>query len=181
MMFTTRDTKGHTQLYLTFIFKVNHQGQVTDFGFSEILDLANVRIDTKIKSVACIQPEIRKVIQIICVTLSFKVNRQGHMIFLTYLISSTSKMYESTPRSTSYHVYNRRWERSCKKVFDLDFQGHAIKIEFFHYHRWIPWPRKHTHEKYFQKIRTGRQKYRGGCINPPWASEGGFLPWASEG
>ena len=22
-------------------------------------------------------------------------------------------------------------KRSCKKVFDLDFQGHAIKIEFF--------------------------------------------------
>ena len=63
MMFTTRDTKGHTQMCLTFIFKVNHQGHVTDFGFPEILDLANVRIDTKIKSVACIQPEIRKVIQ----------------------------------------------------------------------------------------------------------------------
>ena len=81
MMFTTRDTKGHTQMCLTFIFKVNHQGQVTDFGFSEILDLANVRIDTKIKSVACIQPEIRKVIQWMCVTLSSKVNRQGHGIF----------------------------------------------------------------------------------------------------
>ena len=66
---------------LTFIFKVNHQGQVTDFEFSEILDLANVRIDTKIMSVACIQPEIRKVIQLICVTLSSKVNRQDHMIF----------------------------------------------------------------------------------------------------
>ena len=48
---------------LTFIFKVKHQGHLTDFGFSEILDLANVRIDTKITSVACIQAEIRKVIQ----------------------------------------------------------------------------------------------------------------------
>ena len=66
---------------LTFIFKVNHQGQVTDFAFFEILDLANVRIDTKIKCLACIQPEIRKVIQLICVTLSFKINLQGHMIF----------------------------------------------------------------------------------------------------
>ena len=53
MMFTIRDTKGHTQMCLTFRFKVNHQGQVTDFGFSEILDLAYVRMDTKIKSVAC--------------------------------------------------------------------------------------------------------------------------------
>ena len=66
---------------LTFIFKVNHQGQVTDIAFFEIFDLANVRIDTKIKSLSCIQPEIRKVIQLLCVTLSFKVNRQGHIIF----------------------------------------------------------------------------------------------------
>ena len=51
---------------LTFIFKVNHQGQVTDFAFFEILDLANVRIDTEIKFLACIQPEIRKVIQLMC-------------------------------------------------------------------------------------------------------------------
>ena len=75
-----RVRKGHTQMCLTFIFKANHQGQVTDFRFSEILGLANVRIDTKIKSVACIQPEIRKVIHLMCVTLSFKVNRQGHII-----------------------------------------------------------------------------------------------------
>ena len=167
MMFTTRDTKGHTKMCLTFIFKINHRGQVTDFAFFEILDLANVRIDTEIKFLACIQPEIRKVIQLICVTLSFKVKRQGHVIFLTYLISTTSKMLESTPRSTSYHVCNRRYERSCKKVFDLDFQGHAIKIEFFRYHRWIPWPRKHTHEKDFQKIRTGRQKSKGGVASTP--------------
>ena len=38
--------------------KIKHQGQVTYFGFSEILNFANVRINTKIKSVACIQPEI---------------------------------------------------------------------------------------------------------------------------
>ena len=65
---------------LTFIIKVNHQCQVTEFAFFKILDLANVRIDTKIKCLACIQPETRKVIQLICVTLSFKVNRQGHVI-----------------------------------------------------------------------------------------------------
>ena len=63
MMLTTRNTKSHAQMCLTFIFKVKHQDQVTYFEFSEILDLANVRIDTKIKSVACIQPEIWKVIQ----------------------------------------------------------------------------------------------------------------------
>ena len=63
MMFTKRDTKGSTQMCLTLIFKVNHQGQVIDFGFSEIIDLGNVRIDTKVKSASCIQPEIMKVIQ----------------------------------------------------------------------------------------------------------------------
>ena len=145
MMFTTRDTKGHTQMCLTFIFKVNRQGQVTGLGFSEILDIVNVRIDTKIKSAACIQPELRKVIQWMCVTLSSKVNRKVTWLFITFSISLTSKMLESIPRSSLYHVYNPRYESSCKKVFDLDFQGHAIKIEFFHYHRWIPWPRKHTH------------------------------------
>ena len=63
MMFTIRDTKGHTQMCLTSIFKVNHQDQVTSFRFSEILDIVNDRIDTKIKSAACRQPEQRKVIQ----------------------------------------------------------------------------------------------------------------------
>ena len=75
MMFTTRDTKDHTQMCLTFIFKVNHKGQVTDLGFYEILDILNARIDTKIKSAACIQPKLRKVIPGMCVTLSFKINR----------------------------------------------------------------------------------------------------------
>ena len=48
---------------LTLKIKVNHQGHVTDFRFSEILDIVNVRIATKIKSAACMQPELRKVIQ----------------------------------------------------------------------------------------------------------------------
>ena len=61
--------------------KINRQGHVIFFNIFEISDLENVRIDTKIKSVACIQPEMRKVIQSIFVTLSSKVNRQGHVIF----------------------------------------------------------------------------------------------------
>ena len=35
---------------LTLKIKVKHQVQVTDFGVSEILNLENVRIDTKIES-----------------------------------------------------------------------------------------------------------------------------------
>ena len=48
---------------LNLKIKVKHQCQVTENGFfSEILDLEYVRFDTKIKSIAGIQPEISKVI-----------------------------------------------------------------------------------------------------------------------
>jgi hypothetical protein len=42
-MFATGDMKGH-------VFDLDCQGQVTDFVFSEILDIVNVGIDTEIKS-----------------------------------------------------------------------------------------------------------------------------------
>ena len=46
---------------MTLIFKVNRQGHVIRFDLFEIPDLENVEINTKIKSVACIQPEIIEV------------------------------------------------------------------------------------------------------------------------
>ena len=61
------------------IFKVNRQGNVIYFGLFEISDLVNVEIDTKIKSVACLQPEIKRSHRV-GLTLTFKVNRQGHEI-----------------------------------------------------------------------------------------------------
>ena len=60
---------------LTLKIKVSHQGQVNEHGFSEILDIENVKIDTKIESIACIQPEICKVIGKSCMTLSSKNKR----------------------------------------------------------------------------------------------------------
>ena len=53
---------------------------MTNFGLFEITDLEFVRIDTKIKSVSCIQPKIRKVIIKVSLTLTFKVNCQGQVI-----------------------------------------------------------------------------------------------------
>ena len=47
---------------LTLKIEVKHQGQVTKNRISEILDLEYVRFDTKIESIAGIQPEISKVI-----------------------------------------------------------------------------------------------------------------------
>ena len=86
----------------------------------------------------------------VCLTLIFKVMQLKTWVsrstvevtsfIVTCLISSILKIWKSTPRSSFNHVCNRRLERSCKRMFDLDFQGHAIKIEFFYYHCWIPWP-----------------------------------------
>ena len=50
---------GLPEVYM--IFKVNRQGHVIYFGLFEISDLEYVENDTKIKSVACIQPEIQEV------------------------------------------------------------------------------------------------------------------------
>ena len=47
---------------LTLKVKVKHQGQVHKNELSEILYLEYVRFDTKIESIAGIQPEISKVI-----------------------------------------------------------------------------------------------------------------------
>ena len=82
----------------TLEIKVKHQSQVPENEFSEILDLKYVRFHTKIESnqsIAGIQPEISKVIWKKCMTLSFKVNRQGHVFVFQHLsISSISKMLE---------------------------------------------------------------------------------------
>ena len=88
-------------------------------------------------------------------------------------------MLESTPRSTLYHVYNRRYKRSCKKVFDLDFQGHAMKIEFFSLSRLDSVTPKTYPREIFLKNSDGKTEIQGGGTHPPWASEVGFSPWAS--
>ena len=62
IIYTTRNEEGHTKVNLTLILKVNCQGHVNNFGLFEITDLELVRIDTKVKSVLCIQPKITKVI-----------------------------------------------------------------------------------------------------------------------
>ena len=166
MIFTTRDTKGHTKMCLTFIFKVNHLSHVTDSGFSEILDLANVRIDTKIKSVACIQPEIRKVIQWMCVTSSFKVERQGDMIYfnifdildLENVRIDTKINFVSCLQPEIKVMQKGVWpwfSRSCNKdrIFSLSPLDSLIPKTY-------PW-------EIFSKNSTGRQKSRGGWYPPP--------------
>ena len=43
---------------MTLSFKVNRQDHVIAFNIFDILDLENVRINTKINCVSCLQPEI---------------------------------------------------------------------------------------------------------------------------
>ena len=165
--FTTRDTKGHTQMCLTYIFKVNHRGHVTYFRFSEILDLENVRIDTKIKSVACIQPEIRKVIQLMCVTLSSKVNRQGHIIFFNIFdifnlknvridtkINFVSCLQPEIRKVMQKSVWPR-FSRSCNndRIFSLSRLDSLTPKTY-------PW-------EIFSKNSDGKAKIQGGSYPPP--------------
>ena len=131
-----------TQMCLTFIFKVKHQGQVTDFKFSEILDLANVRIYTKIKSVACIQPEMRKVIQLICVTLSSKVNRQGHVIFFNIFDIPDLENVRIDTKIKSVACIQPEMRKVIQLMCDLEFQGQPSRSRDFFQHIWYPRPRK---------------------------------------
>ena len=136
-----------------------------DFGFSEILDLENVRIDTKVKSASCIQPELMKVIQWMCVTLNSKVNRQGHrIVFNIFDILDLENVRIDTKINFVSCLQPEIWKVMQKGVWPW-FSRSCNKDRIFHYHRWIPWPRKHTHEKYFWKIRTGKPKSSG--VVPP--------------
>ena len=57
------DFQGQTNFFqICIIVKVNHHSYIIYFTFSEFLDIDYVKINIKIKSVACIQPEIMKVI-----------------------------------------------------------------------------------------------------------------------
>ena len=65
---------------------------MTDFGFFEILDIENVRIDTKIESIAGIQPEISKVIWKKCMTSSSKVKRMRYVNYFNIFDISCLKI-----------------------------------------------------------------------------------------
>ena len=152
------------QRSLTLIFKVNHWGQVTDFGFSEILDIADVRID--IKSASCIQPELRKVIQWMCVTLNSKINRQGQVIVfnICYILDLENVRIDTKINFVSC-LQPETWKVTQKGVWPWFSRSCNKDRIFFHYHRWIPWPRKHTHGNISKKS-YGEAKIKGVVPTP---------------
>ena len=85
--------KGQTIVNLTLNLKVTCQGHVNNLGFFEITDLELVRINTKIKSVSCIQTKDNEGHIKVSLTLTFKVNRQGHVIgFVFFEIPDLEKV-----------------------------------------------------------------------------------------
>ena len=166
MMFTTRDTKGHTQTCLTLIFKVNHQDQVTDFGFSEILDFENVRIDVKNQVCSMYTAGAKKGHTMNVCDLEFQGQPSRSRDFFNIFDILDLKNVRIDTKIDFILCLQPEIRKSRKKVFDLDFQDHAIKIEFFSLSpldsltpKTYPW-------EIFSKIRTGRQKSRGGGTHP---------------
>ena len=137
-----------------------------DFRFSEILDLENVRIDTKVKSASCIQPELMKVIQCMCVTLSSKVNRQGHgFVFNIFDILDLENVRIDTKINFVSCLQPEIWKvmqkgvwpwfsRSCNKdrIFSLSLLDSLTPKTY-------PW-------EIFPKNSDGKTKIQGGGTHP---------------
>ena len=109
------ENKGQTNVVETYFFKVSHYSCIIYFRFVEFLDLDYVKINTKIKSVVCIQPEIIKVIwKYVWPWFSISTMEvRWHMLVISRF--PTSDMFKSTPRLSLYHVYNWRWTRGHNK------------------------------------------------------------------
>ena len=170
------------------MFDLDFQGQTSRSGdwFWVFWDprLENVRIDTKVKSASCIQPELMKVIQWMCVTLNSKVDRQGHgIVFNIFDILDLENVRIDTKINFVSCLQPEIWKvmqkgvwpwfsRSCNKdrIFSLSPLDSLTPKTY-------PW-------EIFLKNSDGKTKIQGGGWYPPpppWASEGGFLPWASAG
>ena len=115
-----------------------HQGQVTDFGFSEILDLANVRIDTKIKSVACIQSVGDKIGH----TWPWVPRSTVKVTYIFFIIFDIRDL-ENVRIDTKINFVSCL-QPEIRKVMQKGAWAWFSRSynKFFHYHCWIPWPWK---------------------------------------
>ena len=138
-MHTTEDEKGHIKVSLTLKFKVNCQGQVTDFVFFGILDLEKVRIDTEILSLLCIQPEIRKVIIVYMDDLDFEGQPSRSSNLFQFFWDPLSQKCQNRHQDqlciiiTSL-VMNGQFEGSLTSNFKVIRQGHVIHFNIFEFY-----------------------------------------------
>ena len=100
---------------IIIIFKVSLYSYIIYFRFFEFLDLDYVKINTKIKSVACIQPEIIKVTQNYVWPWFSRSTIKVRWHMLVILRFPTSVMFKSTARKSLYHVCNPWWTMGHNK------------------------------------------------------------------
>ena len=122
-MYTTKNEEGHKIVSLTLTLKVNHQGQLTNFGLFEITDLQLVRIDTKI---ACIMHAIndKKDHIKVSLTLTFKVNCQSQVIdFVFFEILGFEKVRIDTEILSLLYIQPEIRKVIIVYINDLGFEG----------------------------------------------------------
>ena len=92
---------------VTLSSKVNRQGHGFVFNIFDILDLENVRIDTKINFVSCLQPEIWKVMQKgVWPWFSRSYNKDG--------IFSLSPLDSLTPKTYPWEIFPKNSDGKTK-------------------------------------------------------------------
>ena len=110
------DFQGQTNFFqICIIYKVNHHSYIICFRFAEFLNLDYVKINTEIKSEACIQPEIMKVIWKYVWPWFSRSTIKVRWHMLVILRFRTSDMFKSTRISCLHHVYNSWWTRGHNK------------------------------------------------------------------
>ena len=100
---------------ICFILKVNHHSYIIYFRCCEFLDYAE-GINTKIKSIACIQPEIMRVIWEYVWPWFSRSTVEESWQMSVFLRFPTSDIFKSTARMILYHVYNPWFSRSPGEV-----------------------------------------------------------------
>ena len=106
-MYTAGAKKGHTMNVCDLEFQGQPSRSRNFFNIFDILDLENVRIDTKIDFVSCLQPEIRKVTQK-CVWPWFSRSCDKDRIF------SLSPLDSLTPKTYPWEIFSKNSDGKAK-------------------------------------------------------------------
>ena len=102
-MYTAGVNEGHTM----HVCDLEFQGHEFVFNIFDILDLENVRIDTKINFVSCLQPEIWKVMQKgVWPWFSRSYNKDG--------IFSLSPLDSLTPKTYPWEIFPKNSDGKTK-------------------------------------------------------------------
>ena len=106
------DFQGKTKFsQICIIFKVNHHNYIIYFKIFEFLDIDYVKIKTKIESVACIQPEIIKVIWKYVWPWFWRSTVEVKWQMSVIVWFPTSDIINSKVEMILYHVHNPWWTR----------------------------------------------------------------------